>query len=500
MSTCEVHCLRCNIPFKTMTSYIEHNTNVHNSGRDGVLQCSCKATFKNLRSLQKHWCVYHKDEHNVNQNEPMPQFDGDEEEAEQDMVDLDPVWQMNHDGNTQQQQDPSEILKKRVLHLLLTLQSQYHTSEAAVQFVADSLSELFNLKNYLLLPEVHADLHRQLPPYDPNYIKDVYDGKFGRNHPQFNQSTYLKIELNSDDLTVTNSISHRASSLFFFYWSLLNLSREKRAKHNAKRLIAACPKWARTYDSLHYTLQGFLADMKILSTIEIKSDTWLTLKNFICWHNGLFKWLYPGEAKPKFRFMTHFPQPMRKFGPLPYTSCLATERKHQYFKGNKVRNLKNPALMLAHRHQIWACIVDHNQDGSYSHTALSLPPQAKMDAKQPIDDGQIQYIIQHCGLPFEPTAVLKSIELKGITYEKYSILNVSNEYFPKTPQFGKISKIFWDGTNCGLYCQLFDIKDYCQQLRFFEVKQNNNFKLFSYNELRYKRTLKLVSSNFRIKL
>lgn len=123
-----------------------------------------------------------------------------------------------------------------------------------------------SLSNYLRLPEVQADLERVPANYDPNAINDVYDGDLARTHPKFSLQNYLKIELNSDDLTITNPISHRAHSIFLFYWSLLNVSREKRSKQTAKRLIAACPKWARKYHSLNVTLEDFFMGMKILST------------------------------------------------------------------------------------------------------------------------------------------------------------------------------------------------------------------------------------------
>ena len=123
-----------------------------------------------------------------------------------------------------------------------------------------------SLSNYLRLPEVQADLERVPANYDPNAINAVYDGDLARNHPHFSRQNHLKIELNSDDLTVTNPISHRAHSIFLFYWSLLNVSREKRSKQTAKRLIAACPKWARKYHSLNVTLEDFFMGMKILST------------------------------------------------------------------------------------------------------------------------------------------------------------------------------------------------------------------------------------------
>lgn len=134
---------------------------------------------------------------------------------------------------------------------------------------------LQSLKNYLQLPEVQASLNRVLPDYDPNCIQDTHDGVFARNYPHFQKSNYLKIEPNSDDLTITNPISHRAHSIFFFYWSLLNVSRsrEKRSKQSAKRLIAACLKWARKYSSLFHTVDDFLLVMNQVSTTgAIRTD------------------------------------------------------------------------------------------------------------------------------------------------------------------------------------------------------------------------------------
>ncbi|CAF4841078.1 unnamed protein product, partial [Rotaria sp. Silwood1] len=104
---------------------------------------------------------------------------------------------------------------------------------------------LRSLEKYLRLPKAQDDLQRIPPGYDPNCIEDFHDGLFARNHPNFKNSTYLKIELNSDDLTISNPISHRVHSVFFFCWPLLNVLRKKRSKQAVKRLIAACAKWAR---------------------------------------------------------------------------------------------------------------------------------------------------------------------------------------------------------------------------------------------------------------
>lgn len=116
------------------------------------------------------------------------------------------------------------------------------------------------------MPEVQADIHCVLPDYDANCIRDTHDAVFSKTHPKFQTSTFLKIELNSDDLNITNPISHRSHSIFFFYWSLLNVRREKRSAQAAKRLIAACRKWARKYNSLAHTMDDILLGINQLST------------------------------------------------------------------------------------------------------------------------------------------------------------------------------------------------------------------------------------------
>ena len=194
--------------------------------------------------------------------------------------------------------------------------------------------------------------------------------------------------------------------------------------------------------------------------------------------------------------MTHFPAMMKDLGPLAYTSCLATERKHQFFKGNKVRNLKNPSLMLARRHEMWVCVNDHSQDGSLSYTALSNAPYGRLDDRHPINDGQIQFIISNMSkLPFKPLSTLKTFIVNGQKYSHNTILNVSKEYFPSLPIVGKIRWILYDGKRCAFICTMYKVKGYIQQLRAFEVEETNKLDCFLLQDIYYKKTLKLVSLN-----
>ena len=211
-------------------------------------------------------------------------------------------------------------------------------------------------------------------------------------------------------------------------------------------------------------------------------------------HNDLFRHLYPGKMKFKFHFMTHFPSIMKDFGPLIYTSCFATERKHQFFKGNKVRNLKNPSLMLARRHELWLCVNYYCQDGSLSHTALSNVSNGVLDKDESISDARVQFVITHLtNLPFKPTSMLKVFKSNGYKYSKSSVLNLSKEHFPSMPIVGRVKWILYDGKNCAFICNLYEVKGYVQQLRAYEVQETNKIDCFLLNDICYKRPLKLVT-------
>lgn len=236
--------------------------------------------------------------------------------------------------------------------------------------------------------------------------------------------------------------------------------------------------------------------LSLCFTTTITVNTSEQLSRFIKAHNDLFRQFYPGKMKFKFHFMTHFPRLMKDLGPLAYTSCLATERKHQFFKGNKVRNLKNPCLTLARRHELWACVNDHLQDGFCSPTALSDSPHGQLDNRQTIDDGQIQYLIKNVlNLPFEPHCTLKRFSASGEEYLHDTIVNVAREQLPSLPTIGKIRWILYDGKRCAFICKLYKVKGYVQDLRAFEVEETTKLDCFLYEDICSKKTLQLVPLN-----
>ncbi|CAF1324642.1 unnamed protein product [Adineta steineri] len=207
-----MRCVICQIDFNTISAYVNHHRDLHSHSRNIRLICSCGGSFGSLRSLQTHWWRFHNEEKGNNDKDI--ELNALEECAQEDLSclnnqealqDLD--FQMERNNVNDENESPNStsetgdtITKKQDIQIV---------NYAYVPF-------LISLEKYLRLPEVQADLHRATTIYDPNCIQDVHDGIFERNYPDFQKSIYLKIELNSDDLTITNPISHRAHSIFFF--------------------------------------------------------------------------------------------------------------------------------------------------------------------------------------------------------------------------------------------------------------------------------------------
>ncbi|CAM4789040.1 unnamed protein product [Rotaria magnacalcarata] len=257
-----MYCSACQVSFNTLSKYVKHCHDLHSHSKKFRLICSCGGSFSTLRSLQNHWYRLHNEEETRTEEDRIADqntIDHDDsinpqnEEAEN--IDETNILENESSINTNETDDLNEeqlkTFEKRVLYTLLTLQTAFYTSEAAIEYAADT------------------DLQRVIPDYDPNRIGDTHDGVFAQDHPNFKKSNYLKIEINFYGLTITNPISHRAHSIFFFYWSLLNVSKEKRSKQSAKRLIAVCLKWARKYNSLCHTVYDFLIGMNTLATTGI---------------------------------------------------------------------------------------------------------------------------------------------------------------------------------------------------------------------------------------
>ncbi|CAF4672372.1 unnamed protein product [Rotaria sp. Silwood2] len=155
-----IHCSICKIDFNTLTSYVKHQHDLHSHSKNIRLICSCGGSFSNVRSLQTHWSRFHINEKEVN-DEDMQQHE-QKEDNDVDMIhpscqadafgeDVEEDKHLENEStntsSTTEDLSEEELLKmfeKRVLYLLLTLQTVFYTSEAAIDFVISNLMELFH--------------------------------------------------------------------------------------------------------------------------------------------------------------------------------------------------------------------------------------------------------------------------------------------------------------------------------------------------------------------
>ncbi|XP_064464695.1 uncharacterized protein LOC135376003 [Ornithodoros turicata] len=73
-----------------------------------------------------------------------------------------------------------------------------------------------------------------------------------------------------------------------------------------------------------------------------------------------FESVFPGVKVPcKMHYLLHYPSFIYKYGPLVALWSMRYEAKHQYFKdvARKIKNFKNIAFSLAHRHQLYQMFV-----------------------------------------------------------------------------------------------------------------------------------------------
>ncbi|CAF1220764.1 unnamed protein product [Didymodactylos carnosus] len=190
-----------------------------------------------------------------------------------------------------------------------------------------------------------------------------------------------------------------------------------------------------------YRLILYVVDiLSICFATEVHETTHIILKKLIEHHNRQFQQLYPTLAKPKYHFCTHLPYQVEQIGPQKYTKCLSTERKHQQFKGVKMRNFLNLPMTLSTRHELWISIIDHNEDGTLSTTVLHDPVEFKLSDNELTDQDVIQ-VLSQLNLPFDPVAMIKSIKIDGIEYRENALIYVADHPFRALPQFGEVKYI-----------------------------------------------------------
>lgn len=132
-------------------------------------------------------------------------------------------------------------------------------------------------------------------------------------------------------------------------------------------------------DDKHWHLLLLLLQIVNIVFSPVLTDGMTTyLKHLIIEHHRLFKMLFPQKnLLPKHHIMIHYPQCIRKIGPILHTWCMRYEAKHKFFK-TQLKSFKNITKTLAKKHQ--SCMAMYWE--SFSQYRLTLGPGKMVELRE----------------------------------------------------------------------------------------------------------------------
>ncbi|CAF1291738.1 unnamed protein product, partial [Didymodactylos carnosus] len=223
---------------------------------------------------------------------------------------------------------------------------------------------------------------------------------------------------------------------------------------------------------------------------EADDQTVLQLQKSTLLHNKLYKQLYPDKLKQKFHFLLHLPRQMKLFGPHRFITTLASERKHQYFKGQKMHYFKNAPLTLTKRLQAWESVKDYNSDGTLP-TNIFKHETVLHHVETLTDDLRIN--VDKWTLPAMPTHTATRIKYNSISYSVGTVICASQNYLEENPIFLQIMNIFIIKQRPYFACTQLNIIRFDENVRSSEVKISNDHGSVTPDFLRNVWPLKLVN-------
>lgn len=104
-------------------------------------------------------------------------------------------------------------------------------------------------------------------------------------------------------------------------------------------------------DSVWHLLLLLLQIVYIVFSPRVTEGMVIFLKHLISDHHSLFKTIFPNKRLiPKHHFLVHYPNCIRKIGPILHVWCMRFEAKHNFFK-RSVKNFKNVTKTMVSAHQ-----------------------------------------------------------------------------------------------------------------------------------------------------
>lgn len=202
----------------------------------------------------------------------------------------------------------------------------------------------------------------------------------------------------------------------------------------------------------------------IITLTQISSNTLQYLTYLISEHHDMYLSLFNLSLKPKHHFLLHYPDIIKKIGPLMHLSCMRFEAKHKELKKNatNVQSRKNIPLTLAKKNQL-----------NFLYRCMS-----KVGLSNKIEFGKILNINTKCPIVDFPSNLENYYEVawvkkNGIRFDKLNIIFFDAK--ENVPIFFKIINIFISKNKieCIFVCQELTTVQYSSHYKAYIVDDSN---------------------------
>lgn len=220
------------------------------------------------------------------------------------------------------------------------------TSEKGVKFDS-SLNNLqhFHVNNPGLPPCIAHDLFEGIIPYDlMDIVKHFcHSGVISIDYINCSLSSLKKLFKLSFSFPTIDLKSKKLPGKAYEIWNLLILMPLillNKVNHD---------------DNAWQFLMSMVEACRIVCAAEIHINQTILLSHYINLYFEYRKACFPSSSlRPKHHYFSHYPDLLRKLGPLKHLWTMSFEQKHQYFKAccRQARNFKNVTKMLSEKHQV----------------------------------------------------------------------------------------------------------------------------------------------------
>jgi hypothetical protein len=197
--------------------------------------------------------------------------------------------------------------------------------------------------------------------------------------------------------------------------------------------------------------------------------------------NELYCHLAETDLKPKFHFLTHYPEMLKKFGPLTQIWTMRFEAKHRVskFVARASHNRINICKTIAIKHQL---ILNDFFLKNNPLATVTFGRKKRM-SKADIANVRLNYRSQDIS-DYNCCYSLSWVNLYGVQFEFTSILVVDILETTCLPLFAKVQNIYLiNEVTVIFYCILLKCIDFNQHYFAYQVRETNEYSFLSYNTL-----------------